>query len=61
MNTANAIYGLLGSALLVYFVVGLIIFLFVWPYTQVRLTKDWFDTSCLDLVLTLCVTRISPF
>ncbi|KAL7565524.1 hypothetical protein ACA910_003805 [Epithemia clementina (nom. ined.)] len=34
MNTANAIYGLLGSTALVYFVVGLFIFLFLWPYTK---------------------------
>ena len=34
MNTANAIYGLLGSASLFYVLVGGILFLFYWPYTQ---------------------------
>ena len=34
MNTANAIYGLLGSAGLFYLLVALISFLFQWPFSQ---------------------------
>lgn len=34
MNTGNAIYGLIGSASLFYAVIGLVIFLFIWDFSQ---------------------------
>jgi hypothetical protein len=34
MNTANAIYGMIGSAALFWLLIGLILFLFQWPFSQ---------------------------
>jgi hypothetical protein len=34
MNTANAIYGMLAAASLFYFLVGFVIFLFIWEFTR---------------------------
>jgi len=34
MNAGNAVWGMLGAGLLFYFLIGLIIFLFLWPVTQ---------------------------
>lgn len=34
MNTANAIYGMIAAALLFFFLIGLLLFLFVWEFTQ---------------------------
>jgi hypothetical protein len=34
MNTANALYAMAASAVLFYVIVGLAIFLFLWPYSQ---------------------------
>ena len=34
MNIGNAIYAMLGSSFLIFFIVGLLIFLCIWPYTQ---------------------------
>jgi hypothetical protein len=36
MNTANAVYGMAGSAGLFYLVIGALVFLFVWPPTKVQ-------------------------
>jgi hypothetical protein len=41
MNTGNAIYGMFGSALLTYGIVGLILFLYIWEFSRplvIRLT-----------------------
>jgi membrane associated rhomboid family serine protease len=34
MNTANAIYGMLGAAFLFWFLLGLLIFLFSWEFSR---------------------------
>jgi hypothetical protein len=34
MNTANALYGMIGSAALFWILIGLVLFLFQWPFSQ---------------------------
>ena len=34
MNSANALYGMIGSASLFYLLIALILFLFQWPFSQ---------------------------
>lgn len=64
MNTANAIYGLIGSAILFYLMVGLILFLFQWPFSQdfMRRMLSWGlglgITMGLKMVLTMSCRRV---
>lgn len=64
MNTANAIYGLLGSASLFYIIVGLILFLFQWPFSQDSMLRllAWglglSITMGLKMVLTMGCRRV---
>ena len=58
MNTANAVYGMLGSAGLYWVIVGLIIFLFQWPFSQdfmIRLLA-WGIGLCITMSLKMILT-----
>lgn len=57
MNTANAIYGLVGSAFLYYFGVGFFIFLFIWDFSRPLMLQilAWF----LGLLVTILVKMVA--
>uniref|UniRef100_A0A7S2VG97 Uncharacterized protein n=1 Tax=Entomoneis paludosa TaxID=265537 RepID=A0A7S2VG97_9STRA len=59
MNAANAIYGMLGSATLFYLLVGLLIFLFVWPITQelALLLTAWGIGLTITIMIKMFVTK----
>lgn len=56
MNIGNALYGLLGAALLFYFVTGLFIFLFMWDFSRPFMLR--LVTWGLGLVITIVVKMV---
>lgn len=56
MNTGNAIYGLIGSALLFYLVIGLVIFLFTYQATQALMIRIF--VWGLGLTITIAVKMV---
>jgi hypothetical protein len=58
MNTANAIYGLLAAATLFFFVVGLILFLFIWEFSRdlMLLLSAWAIGLTITIVLKMVLT-----
>jgi hypothetical protein len=59
MNTGNAIYGMFGSALLIYGLVGLVIFLYIWDFTRpivIRLTA-WGIGLGLTIMCKMLLTK----
>eukprot|EP00523_Entomoneis_sp_CCMP467_P022496 CAMPEP_0168835406 /NCGR_PEP_ID=MMETSP0727-20121128/4078_1 /TAXON_ID=265536 /ORGANISM="Amphiprora sp., Strain CCMP467" /LENGTH=1255 /DNA_ID=CAMNT_0008888763 /DNA_START=124 /DNA_END=3891 /DNA_ORIENTATION=- len=59
MNMANAIYGMVGAAALFYIVVGLVIFLFVWPVTRnaAILLTFWGIGLTITIVIKMLITQ----
>jgi hypothetical protein len=58
MNTANAIYGMIAAAALFFFLIGLIIFLFIWDFSQdlMLLLVAWGIGLTVTIVLKMVIT-----
>jgi len=58
MNTANALYGMVGSAGLYWLIVGLILFLFQWPFSQsfMIMLLAWCIGLCITMGLKMVLT-----
>jgi hypothetical protein len=59
MNVGNAIFGLIGSAFLFFFLIGLVIFLCIWPFTQqiMILVIAWGLGLTITIVIKMLVTQ----
>jgi len=59
MNTGNAIYGLFGAGVLFYFIVGLLIFLFMWDFSRAFMLQilSWFLGLMICILVKFSFTR----